>query len=392
MSHLFHALFSTDNSKNHTLRNTYQIIHQEGPLTKGELLEKTNLKQTTLLRQIYELLDLQLIREKGLEKVGVGRPAVRYEVVPDSGYIAAVDITRLQTHVRLVNLAFNTIGHRSIKMTSEHSPEKTINDIIRLLDEMLTRHQVPLDRLLGIGIGAVGPLDREQGKILNPEAFPAPGWLNVPLVDRIKQAFPVRIILENGANAAVFAEYHQSVLKQRNILYCISGEGFRCGVILNGQLVRTKTGDASAYGHITIHMDGKECSCGRKGCLTTYISIHSLKEDIRCLLGSNSDDVSLDLVVDKINQGEYPFKEAAMTSARYYGIGLGNMINLLHPDLVILSGALTRSCDGYYEEVIRHAREQAYFQDIQFSQGNLKEDAAVMGAAMLVFYSYFNRE
>lgn len=81
-----------------------------------------------------------------------------------------------------------------------------------------------------------------------------PLWDCPLLQGKALRALPLasRVLLENGANAAVLGEYHGSFLHYENILYCISGEGFRCGVMMNGRLVRTKTGDASAYGHITM--------------------------------------------------------------------------------------------------------------------------------------------
>src|SRR5690625_677204 len=135
-----------------------------------------------------------------------------------------------------------------------------------------------MEELLGIGIGSVGPLDREKGVILNPEMFRDSSWSNVSIIEKLKESFPTLMILENGANTAALAEYETDDL-DRNILYCISGAGLRLGMIHNGKVLFNNTGDVSSLSHMTINFEGKKCTCGKLGCLICYISLPNIFEE-----------------------------------------------------------------------------------------------------------------
>lgn len=396
--------FLQDNSiKNNVLKKLYQLIHQQGPISKIDILKHLDLKQTTLTRMIDELLKKKYIFESGIGKSSGGRPPVLYEIDPICSYIIGVDISRIQTKVILVDLLFNQIDKATFLMTSENHPEATFSQISQIIQEFKQKHQFNINQLLGIGVGAVGPLDRKQGFILQPESFPSPNWINVPVVDTLHKSFPVKVVLENGANTAVLAEYFNNSLPYQNILYCISGAGTRCGVMINSQLVHIKQGDSSAYGHIIIDVDGRDCSCGKKGCLDAYVSFPAiLKEMIMQLergkishfqwIKGNVEQITMDHVIKALKQGDQLAEEIVMESAYYYGIGIANMTNIIHPELVILNGSLVYEYPPYYEEVVKTALQHMYTpekQGVTFSQGILKSDAAAIGAAILIFDSFF---
>src|SRR5699024_7839478 len=132
-----------------------------------------------------------------------GRPPALYEINPTYNYIIGIDISRTHTKIVIVDLNFNIIDQYAITMTKKHTPSYTINVIIQKIHEMMSRLHLPTEQILGVGIGTVGPLDRDNGIILNPELFLAPGWQNVSIVQALHEAFPKQVILlENGANTA----------------------------------------------------------------------------------------------------------------------------------------------------------------------------------------------
>jgi predicted NBD/HSP70 family sugar kinase len=395
--------FLQDHSlKNSILKNLYHLIHEQGPISKVDISQKLNIKQTTLTRMIDELLNKKFIIESGIGKSSGGRPPTLYEINPTYNYIIGVDIARIHTKVVLVDLSFNQMDSIMFPMTSAEHPEATFAQIAKIIRQFMQKHHITLDQILGIGVGAVGPLDRKDGIILQPEAFPSPTWTNVPVVDILHKAFPTKVMVENGANTAVFAEYFHSAYK--NILYCISGAGIRCGVMANGHLVHSKQGDTSAYGHIIIDVEGRDCSCGKKGCLDSYVSFSAILKEImsQTQKGIESDvtqwtngdlnSLTIDHVIKAMEQGDRLSKEIILKSAYYYGIGLANMVNILHPEVVILNGPLIYESPMYYEEVVKTTLKHIYATDkhsVTFGQGKLKSDAVAVGAANLVFHSFF---
>jgi predicted NBD/HSP70 family sugar kinase len=392
--------------KNRIVKNLYQLIHQHGPISKIDILKKLDIKQTTLTRMVDELLEKKYIQESGIGKSSGGRPPILYKINPTCNYIIGVDIARIETKVMLVDLSFNQIDKATFPMSTQTHPESAFAQIAQIIQQLMRKHQFTINELLGIGVGAVGPLDRKNGLILQPESFPSPYWTNVPVLELLSKEFPTKVILENGANTAVLAEYFNNPVPYQNILYCISGAGTRCGVMSNGQLVHSKQGDASAYGHIIIDVGGRDCSCGKKGCLDSYVSFSAILKQMKIELEQgkksaitewtegNTKHLTIDHVLKALRQGDSLTKEMIMKSAHYYGIGLANMVNTLHPELVILNGPLIYESPFYYEEVIDTTLRYMFTSDkhsVTFSQGTLKSDAVANGAAILVFDSFFEQ-
>ena len=126
--------------------------------------------------------------------------------------------------------------------------------------------------MLGIGIGAIGPLDSEKGVILHSEPFLAHNWENLPIVDLIKSEIPC-----HGGSLIMppiqsYLGSLKAIMTYKNILNVTVGWTWGCGVILDGKLLKVESGDISGYGHMVINMDGKKCFCGKKGCMTAYTS------------------------------------------------------------------------------------------------------------------------
>lgn len=176
-----------------------------------------------------------------------------------------------------------------------------------------------------------------------------------------------------------------------NLLYCISSRGLGCGVIANGELLKLKEG-MSGYGHMTIDINGPVCTCGRRGCLISYTSPYAILKELQQKRPTLQleENAQIDHVIEFLKQGDQLTKDIVMKSAEYFGVGLANIVNLFHSELVIVNGSLIYEYPNYYEKVIETA--SAYLLDkdnVTFSQGMLKENAIMLGASAQVWASYF---
>lgn len=399
-------LLQDESNKSKNSKLVYRLVHRYGPITKAELIKQSGIKQTTMVRILDDLLNAKLVQINGYEESSGGRPPAIYEINPNMNYIVGIDLSRTHTKIRLVDLLLNKIDESIFLMTKEHTPEHTINEIIHEIHTMLQRNQIMSNDLLGIGVGAVGPLEREKGLILEPKSFLAKGWHHVPIVKQLEDAFSVKVMLENGANTAALGEYYQNTIPNQNILYCISGMGLRCGIVTNGQFVQNNTGDASSFGEMIIHVneDTNLEDDKRDRLLSSYISLDSLLDEVKLRVKSGERSLFLSMTeggletstIDHLFLGlrndDSLIKEVIMKSAYYYGIGLANMVNILHPERVILSGPLIYDSKEYYERVIDTAKKYIFNYDkvgVSFSKGYLKENAVSAGAAVLIFESFF---
>lgn len=382
--------FLKDNSeKNQVKKQLYRLILQTGPVSKVELLKTYRVPHTTLTRMIHELEGKQLVGIFGFGESSGGRPPVLYDVVPSAGFLIGIEIAHTHVQILLTDIKFNVIAQSKFLLTPIHTPEVTMKTMIECIHHLLKEHFVQTESLLGIGVGSVGPLDRENGLILNPEALPAQGWEQVQITSKLKEEFNIPIVLNNGANTAALAEFHFRNFQEENILYCINGYGLRCGYISKGQLLNMKEGDASSFGHIIIETNGRPCICGKNGCLTSYASYGAILNRIREKQDTkNKEYENIDDLIQGFENRNPLVHDAIMESAFYFGVGLANMINTMHPDVIILHGKLVYQCEEYFEEVVQTAIHYKYNRagTTEIKKGSLGENATAIGAAIQVLY------
>lgn len=392
-------VFLEDNSgKNKLRKSLYQLIHKKGVISMVDFINEFKVPQTTMSRMVSELEDKGLIQICGYGESSGGRPPLLYEVVPTAGYLVGIEIARSHVNITLQNIKFELIDQEYFTLTNEHTPEITINTVVDLIHILLDEHSI--DLLVGIGVGAVGPLDREKGIILSPDEFPSKGWENVPIVSELQSAFPVPIILNNGANTAALAEYENQQLHDEDILYCMSGYGIRCGFINKRGFLNIREGDASSFGHMIIEPNGKLCICGKKGCINAYVSFHSIFNSINDYIDNEKIITvykikTIEELLASIENNQYFVKKMVLKSAYYYGIAIANMINILHPSTVILHGKLIYQFKEYYDEVVRVAKEHMYTtsrSNVLIRKGELAENAIAIGAAIQVFTTFLSND
>ncbi|MGY4691689.1 ROK family transcriptional regulator [Salibacterium sp. K-3] len=391
---MIEALLRRHSAKFQGMKEIYRVIHQEPLITKAELLERTNMKQTTAVRHLEELKEYGLIRIASYEESSGGRPPALYAIEPDAAFIIGIALSRVETTVTIVNMSFQPVSGRTFSMTEKHTPAYTISLLKETISSLLNDYHIDMKHILGIGIGTVGPLDRERG-VMYPEGFTASGWDEVAIVEKMKEAFPTEIFLENGANTAALYESTRAQDNHKTILYCISGWGLRCGVLVNGTIMQSRKGDASSFGEMII-----DASTGRT--LSSCMSYHHLAEEARRLIQAgemplpeqigNKNDI-MEHVLNELKKGNPEVENIVLASAYYYGIGLANMVNVLHPEVVVLNSDLMKHYPAYYTKVVQTAEAFIFQADQQRPSFQPAEDnvnPTSVGACVLAFHLKFS--
>ncbi|MFS0782029.1 ROK family protein [Bacillus sp. 1P06AnD] len=383
--------------KNKALKDIYYYILKNGPVTKLELMDTIQLKQTTVKDKMEELLSKKYIKENGHGKSTGGRPPVLYTIEPRSAFIIGIQISRLETNVILVDMQLATIEQESFLLSSLHTPSIVLSKIKEIILSFIDKYEIPFEKLLGIGIGSIGPLDRKQGIIHQMESPLAPGWENIRIAEILSAEIPVKIMLENLVETAVLAEANHFSIPAGDILYCISGRGFGCGIMSNGELIRGKNGDTARFGHMIIEVNGRECSCGKQGCLIAYTSPYAIIENMRKnnpkmnSFDTAFENAQIDDVIAFLKQEKSMVESYVMESAYYLGIGIANMVTMYQSEYVILEGPLLSGYPDYYEKTVESARNFLDRREkITFSRGKLGEKTPALGAALLIQDSYFS--
>jgi glucokinase len=312
-------------------------------------------------------------------------------------YVLGIDIGG----TNLVLGAVTEDGHTVRGLVSEPTgapdgPDVVIDRIIRLARDVMARtvREDASAEWLGVGVGAPGPLDRKSGIVI---VTPNLRWTNMPVRDRIGDALELPASIENDANCAMLGEHWVgAAMGARNAVCFTIGTGIGGGIVVDGQLVHGAADVAGEIGHITIEVNGRRCGCGNDGCLEAYASGPAIaRRSIEAIeAGESSEmpvmvsgDVSLitaQTVFEAAANGDKLADEIVRDTARYLGVGVANLLNILNPEVVVIAGGVTRAGDHLFvplrKEVARRAFKPAV-QSCQIVPGALPGTAGVVGAA-----------
>lgn len=380
----------------------YGLVKKHGVVSKQLLQEQSGLKGSTLTRLLEEMASEGWIEEVGLGESTGGRRPILYQVRAGQGYVFGLDISRIHSRLVLCDLHYRKLDSRVWRMTKRTTPNVLIEHMAIAIEEMMEYHAILSSSVLGVGVGSVGPLDRVRGVITNPLFFPSVGWNDVSICDLLTERLNIPCMLDNGVNAALIGEYWTDAPNERgeHVLYIHGGIGLRSAMLSNGKLVYGAVDMEGAVGQMIIQTDGipHRESSGNYGCLESYASIYALERlaikrlkqgrdsSLLQTIG-NPEQIQFEQLAEAVRNGDPLIQEIFMQSAAYFGIGLANMLNMLHPEKVILGGPMFNTQDLYFETATQIALKHTYYYPaykVEFSRGKLGEEALAVGAAIMM--------
>jgi glucokinase len=247
----------------------------------------------------------------------------------------------------------------------EPGPDAVLRRLAATAEGLLSRHRVPRERVIGVGVSCGGPLDPEEGLILSPPNLP--GWDGVPARRILEQALSLPVRIENDANATAVAEWRLGAGRGfRSLAFLTVGTGIGAGLILDGKLYRGKAGLAGEVGHSTILPDGPLCRCGKRGCLEALASGSSIGRRAQAAAKEHPDSILAGReltgrdVVEAARAGDALAREALLESARYLGIGIANLLQILDLERVILGTIAVHAGEEYLDAVRTSVREHCW--------------------------------
>jgi len=250
--------------------------------------------------------------------------------------------------------------------------------------------------LKGIGVGAPNG-NYYTGKVENP---PNLQWGVVDVVQMLKKYFDVPIAVTNDANASAIGEMlFGSAKGMKEFIVITLGTGLGSGVVVDGKLVYGSDGFAGEIGHTVYDPNGRQCGCGRKGCLETYASATGIKRTVMELLANSNDESTLrDVSFNKLEskmifeaalQGDKIAKKAFEYTGKVLGLKLADAVAVTSPEAIILFGGLALAGDLIIEPTKRSMEENLFHvfkNKVKIIQSNLPEgNSAVLGAAALIW-------
>ncbi len=290
---------------------------------------------------------------------------------------------------------FQVLGKRRCKTKGNEGVEAGVGRMIATIDEALAEAKVTREELAGIGVGCPGPLDLDRGILLDS---PNLGWHNVPLKRQLQAVFGCPCFILNDVDSGIYGEYRFGAARKAHCAVGVfPGTGIGGGCVYEGRVLRGRTGSAFEVGHMLAVPDGPPCGCGRSGCLETVASRLAIaaaaaaaayRGDAPNLLAEAGTDVAnirSGSLARAIAAGDTVVEQIVRRAASQIGRVVGDVVNLVAPDIVVLGGGLVEAIPKLFvEEVAKAARDRAmpvYRKTFAVRAAELGDDAAVLGAA-----------
>jgi glucokinase len=275
-----------------------------------------------------------------------------------------VDVGGTKVAAGFVNHIGEIAQHTRVPMNSHGTAAEGFAAVTSAIDELLKTQPAAKSADLKIGICAPGPLDPHTGVVLNPPNVPC--WRNFPLAAEISKRYGGSVKVENDAKSAGLAEAHWGAGRcSRNVFYTCIGTGIGAGILFDGRIYHGRTGAADEAGHMTIDYNGPRCGCGKKGCIEVLASGTAIAKRARAKLAEQPsrglsmlslahgdlNAVTCETVGHAYVAGDPLAKEVLVETVELLAIWLGNIVDLLEPDVMIIGGGVATMLTPLFGEI-----------------------------------------
>jgi predicted NBD/HSP70 family sugar kinase len=355
-----------------------------GTASRSELARLTGLSRTTVASLVDELRERGLVVEYAREArpAGPGRPAALLRLDASAGAVVGVDFGHRHLRVAVADLSSTVLAERRADVDVDHDAADALDAAAELVEAVLGEAGVARSRVVGVGMGVPGPVDRRTG-IVGTSILPR--WAGINAAGELAARVGVRVEADNDANLGALAEVSFGAGRGlEDVVYVKVASGIGAGLVLGGRLYHGATGGAGELGHVQVRPEGSVCRCGNRGCLETVAGAGALLDLLRPAHGGELSEQGL---LELVAAGDLGARRVVNDAGRAIGRVLADLCNHVNPAAVVVGGELAAAgatlLDAVREEIDRYAQPGAA-QAVTVVRGALGERAEVLGALALV--------
>ncbi|HKU10704.1 MAG TPA: ROK family transcriptional regulator [Sinomonas sp.] len=353
-----------------------------GPATQAELSRATGLSTATVSNIVKVLQDASIVATE--PTTSSGRRALSVRLNSNSAVAVGIDFGRRHLRLVLSNLGYDVLAEEAISLPLGHEADVGIAAAVDVLDSLLEQAGVARRDVVGVGAGIPGPIDHRTGSVAQGAILPE--WVGFNLLSHLEDVLQLPVYIDNDANLGALSEVtwgpHSSV---SNLVFVKIGSGIGAGLILNGQPFYGHVGVTGEIGHATIVEHGLVCRCGNRGCLETVASTTTMVE---LLSRGEKEPITPDDIVRRALAHDPATLRVIDDAGLAVGRSLGNVANLINPEVIVVGGPLAELGDILLEPIRRGLMRHAVpliGQSTTVTMSALGSRAEVLGAAALVF-------
>lgn len=285
---------------------------------------------------------------------------------------------------------------RQRKKTKGHEGSKFgVERLVGTIADALGKAEVKREQLGGIGVGCPGPLDLDQGILIDA---PNLGWQNVALKSLLEAEFKCPAAIINDVDCGLYGEYRFGAGRGgRSVVGVFPGTGIGGSCVYEGQLLRGKSSSCMELGHVQVMPEGPLCGCGRRGCLEAVASRLAIASAAAAAAhrgeaphlmeaaGADLAKIRSGVLARAIEAGDEVVEQIVRTAAQWIGVAVAGAVHLLAPDIVVLGGGLVEAMPKLFVKTVGEAARRrvmdSYAESFRVVAAKLGDDASVLGAA-----------
>jgi predicted NBD/HSP70 family sugar kinase len=369
------------------LSSIVRELHEHGPLSRSALAARTGLTRSAIRGLIGDLAAAGFVTEgRAAPLRAPGRPSPLVRLSPERAVVLALEIAVDSLAVAVVGLGGEILDRRRVDRQRGHSTVEAIAADLAELAAQVDAAPGTSRRLIGVGVAVVGVVRRRDGLV---SMAPNLGWENQPLGEVLARALPLAVPLAvaNEADLAALAEHRRGAARDVDHVLFLSGEvGVGGGLIVDGRPMTGVAGYGGEVGHLPMNPTGLACRCGSIGCWETEVGANALLR--RAGRSPDAGRAEVDAVLRDAEAGVPAALAALDDLGHWLGRGLGGLVNLLDPELVVLGGLFGRTFPyvaATLEQELTRTALAAPRELVRVVPTQLGADAPLLGAAELAF-------
>jgi glucokinase-like ROK family protein len=384
------------------------ILRTSGEISVAELSQKTRLSKTTLMKIMNYYAGKGLIYNIGKgssTELGGKRPSI-FKFNKNGGYAVGIDISANRLMAIITNLNGEIIKKITKKLKTDEKFDPVLKKTIDSYEQLIIEAALDRKKIIGLAIGPYGITNYRKGMIIFSPHFPSWGS-NIRLKDKILKYIPDKIPLyiDNNNRFQAFAEkIVGSARGKKDIVALKAGKGLGSGVIMGDEIKRGDHYLFGEVGHITLSPESNEiCSCGAKGCFEAMVSTKRMfrmaregyKKYPSSLIFSKDkpENLNIDDIFDAYKKNDNLAAEILEDIAKWFAIGISNIILLYDPEIIIIQGIFTSAGDQFLNNIRKKVNRISLPRikketEIQYTK--LGDEVGALGAASYVISEFFN--
>ena len=380
-----------------------KVIKDNGSLSRADIAKLTELTPASVTNITKLLIEDEYLIESKIGQSSGGRPPIILELNPNARYVIGVCIGVGSIDVVITNLSAQIIIKESIEINEErYNYDVVFKKLIKLINEVIENSEIEREKLLGVGVALHGIVNAKTGISIYSPYY---GWKNENIKEKLENELGLDVYVDNDVRAMALGESWFGITKDiANFVTLNISNGIGAGIIINNKPYYGVDFSAGEIGHIVVEADGDKCNCGNYGCLETVSSnnnitkkaIKLIKQGAKTTLNKDDNDINkltIRDICDAAKNGDELSITIIKESARYIGIGITNLINILNPTAIVVVGEIFENTTYAIEtlnEIVKNRGLKLSSENVRIIKSLLGIDAAVIGATTLVIQEIFN--